>query len=212
MFSSADLAAIEAAVHDVESRSPGEVVPYSVEHSDVYAEAAWTTATMGALAGGLAAAIVPAPFTWGWEVALWIAGLPALGAALGHLLGASSAALRVRLVHGDVIEHRVRQRALAAFTEEEVFRTRARTGVLLFLSLLERRVVVLADAGINARVRQGEWDGVASGIVDGMRRGRPGPALAAAIRDCGGLLAAHGFQGRSDVDDDLSDQFRRRSE
>ena len=36
VFSPGDLAAIEAAVREVESRSPGEVVPYAVDHSDAY--------------------------------------------------------------------------------------------------------------------------------------------------------------------------------
>ena len=39
--------------------------------------------------------------------------------------------------------------AMAAFVEEEVFSTRDRTGILLFLSLFEHRVVVLGDSGIN---------------------------------------------------------------
>jgi putative membrane protein len=211
-FSPADLAAIEAAVRDVESRVPGEVVPYSVEHSDRYAEAAWITAAMGALLGGVAAALAPAPFSWGWEIALWIAGLPALGAAVGYAAGALSPGLRVRLVHGDAVEHRVRQRAFAAFVEEEVFRTRARTGVLLFLSLLERRVIVLADAGIHGRVSPAEWDRVSAGIVDGMRRGQPGPALAAAIRACGELLVARGPAREAGDVDELPDQLRRRTE
>ncbi len=106
----------------------------------------------------------------------------------------------------------MRQRALAAFVEEEVFRTEARTGVLLFLSMLERRVVVLADAGINARVGQSEWDAVSAGIVDGIRRGQPGAALAAAIRACGDLLAVHGFRSRTADRDELSGELRRREE
>ncbi len=48
-FSPDDLAAIEAAVREVESRSPGEVVPYAADRSDAYPEVAWTTATLGAL-------------------------------------------------------------------------------------------------------------------------------------------------------------------
>jgi hypothetical protein len=55
-FSPDDLAAIEAAVREVESRSPGEVVPYATDRSDAYPEVAWITAAMGALLGGLAVA------------------------------------------------------------------------------------------------------------------------------------------------------------
>ena len=40
--------------------------------------------------------------------------------------------------------------------EEEVFSTEDRTGILLLLSLFEHRVVVLGDAGIKAKVGEGE--------------------------------------------------------
>jgi len=104
------------------------------------------------------------------------------------------------------------QRATAAFVDQEVFRTRDRTGILIFLSLLERRVVVLADAGINARVPQVEWDAIVALVVAGMRQGQPGPALATAIRRSGDLLAAHRFERRPDDRDELADDLRQRPE
>jgi putative membrane protein len=183
LFSPADLAAIEAAVREVESRSPGEVVPYAVDHSDGYVEGRWTAATLGSLLGGLAAAaLATALGGWNDAPALWIVGLPAAGAALAYLLASVWPALRLRLVPSHTVDHRVQQRAVAAFVEQEVFRTRARTGVLVFLSLLERRVVVLADTGISARVEPHEWDAVTAGIVAGMRRAEPGPTLRRASR------------------------------
>ena len=212
-FSGDDLAAIEAAVREVEARSPGEIVPYAVDRSDAYREASWITATLGALLAGLAAGVAHVFMAMGLdESALWLAGPPLVGAAAGYLLGAVWPALRVRLVHADVAEHRVRLRAFAAFVEQEVFRTGGRTGVLLFLSLLERRVIVLADVGITARVPQEEWDAIVAGVVAGMRQGRPGSALAAAIRRCGDLLAAHDLRRRPDDRDELSDELRRRPE
>jgi putative membrane protein len=57
-FSPADHAAIESAVREAETRSAGEIVPYAVERSDRYARAVWTAATLGALAGALAAALI----------------------------------------------------------------------------------------------------------------------------------------------------------
>jgi uncharacterized membrane protein len=43
------------------------------------------------------------------------------------------------------------QRSLAAFTGQGLHHTRAETGILIFVSLLEHRVVVLADRGINEK-------------------------------------------------------------
>lgn len=106
----------------------------------------------------------------------------------------------------DVLTERVRQRATQAFVEEEVFRTRARSGILIFLSLFERRVVVLADRGLERHVTPGEWEEVVAGIAAGMRRGQPGPALAEGIRRCASLAAR--LPPRPDNRDELPDQLR----
>ena len=79
VFAPEDLAAIEAAVRDVESQSPGEIVPYAVDRSDSYREAAWITATLGALLAGLVTALVSSvrPLGGGLgDAVLWITGPP----------------------------------------------------------------------------------------------------------------------------------------
>jgi putative membrane protein len=210
-FSPRDLLAIESAVREVEARSPGQVVPFAVDHSDGYDEARWTLATLGSLVGGLAAAIHAAIPALHIGKAFWIVALPAAGAAIGYLLAALLPGLRRHFVSPHTVEHRVHQRAVAAFLEQEVFKTGARTGILVFLSLRERRVVILADTGISARVEQHEWNGIAAEVVTGMRRGEPGPTLATAIRRCGQLLVAHNL-GVSTSVAELSNELRRRSE
>jgi putative membrane protein len=190
-FSAADRTAIEAAVHDVEAHSVGEVVPYAVESSDPYARALWTASTLGALLAAGAAALVHERLVgWGGYTTLWIALPPLVGAALGWLATFTWPGLRRLLVPADVLEARVRQRARLAFLDEEVFGTRDRTGILIFISLLERRVVILADRGIADRPGPSSWDGIVAGIAAGIRRGEPGRALAEGIRQCGALLAS----------------------
>jgi putative membrane protein len=206
-FSPADHAAIEAAVREVEARSAGEIVPYAVERSDRYTRALWSAATLGALTAALAAALVWwAGDVWGGPVALWIALPPATGAALGWLATLAFPALRRALASADVLAERVHQRATQAFVEEEVFRTRDRTGILIFVSLFERRVVVLADRGLDGRVAPREWEDVVAGIVAGIRRGTPGPALAEGIRRCASLAAQ--LPPRPDDRDELPGQLR----
>lgn len=210
-FSPADNAAIEAAVRDVESRSAGEIVPYAVERSDRYTRAVWTAATLGGLAGALAAATLRwAGDFWGGHVALWIALPPAAGAAIGWLLALALPGLRRLLVPPGVLAERVHQRASEAFLAEEVFRTRDRTGILIFLSLFERRVVVRADRGLDGVVTAGEWAEIVDSIATGMREGRPGPALAEGIRRCASLAGR--VPPRPDDRDELPGQLRMRRE
>jgi putative membrane protein len=107
-----------------------------------------------------------------------------------------------------LVERRVAQRAAEAFLAEEVFDTRDRTGILLFLSLLEHKVLVLGDAGINAKVQQSEWEEVVKLIVDGMRSGKPADGLIEAIQKCGALLKREGVVIKPDDKDELSNQMR----
>jgi putative membrane protein len=199
-------------VREVESRSPGEVVPYAVDQSDGYGEGRWILATIGSLLAGLAAAVGSAGGAWSEHAALRTVAISATGAALAYLVASISPRLRLHVVSPHTVDHRVHQRAVAAFAEQEVFSTRARTGVLVFLSLLERRVVILPDTGIARRVGQDEWDAIAASVVAGMRRAEPGPAIALAIRRCGQLLAAHGLGPGPRPPRHLPDELRHRPE
>jgi putative membrane protein len=205
-FPAADLAEVETAVREVEQTTSGEIVPVIVPESDAYPEAAWKGAVFGALlASLLAAALFELGDFWGETLFVWIAGPALAGGALGFL-AARIPVVRRSLVSRRAIEHRVELRALAAFARHEVFRTRDRSGILLFLSLFERRVVVLGDSGIHARVAPSEWDAVASGIVAGIREGRAAKALAAGVRACGEILVRHALARRADDRDELPDR------
>jgi putative membrane protein len=211
-FSPTDTAEIERAVKSAELHTSGEIVPYAVGQSDHYHEAMWKAATLGALLAALGAALVHelASF-WGYSW-LWLALPTAIGAAAGYLVAILVPPVRRWFIPADERDRMVRSRAQAAFLEQEVFKTRERTGILIFLSLFERRVVVLADAGINALVAQSEWDAVVADIVAGIRHGRPGAALARAIGRCGELLEAHRVERRTDDTDELPDQLQLRNE
>jgi putative membrane protein len=149
---------------------------------------------------------------WGTFFDVWLVGPPVAGAALGILAVRFVPALKRALAGEHELAERVHQRAMGAFVEQQVFKTRDRTGILLFLSLFERRVEVLADVGISASVKQEEWDGIVGEIVAGIRAGKPGAALASAIERCGELLASHGVTIRPDDTDELPDQLQVREE
>lgn len=209
-FSGEDLAEIERRVREAERATGGEIVVYAVDASDDYPEAAWTAAASGAALLPLAAAALHrGADLWGGHWLVWMV-LPALlGAALGWLVAALLPGLRRRLVRDSDLVRRTDLRAAAAFVSEEVFTTRDRTGVLLFVSLFEHRVVLLADQGIHAAVPAGSWDSVVAGVVAGIRAGQPGRAVAEGVERCGRLLAEHCVPLRPDDDDELSDRVRR---
>lgn len=210
LFSDAEMTAVRAAVEEAEKRTSGEIVPYVVPASDAYPNALWKGATLGALAGPLLALALHRLWDlWGTRLDLWLTVPAAAGAATGFLLAWFVPLFKRWLAGEEMLELRTRQRAEMAFLEEEVFRTRERTGILLFLSLFEHRVVVLADSGIHTLVEPGQWDGIATGIAKGIRTGRAGEALLEAIRSCGDLLERHGVARRADDVNELPDELRR---
>jgi len=209
LFSEADLRRIEESIREAETRSRGEIVAVATASSGAYPGAVWTGACLGALAALLALVLASrVSDLWGLGAPLWALLAAAGGAALGHLVVSHSDVLQRWLTPDEVLDHQVSLAARAAFVEHEVFATRDRSGVLLFLSLLERRVVVLGDSGIEAHVAPGEWDRMVAGIVQGIRDGRPGEALVAAIGRCGEILDRGGLERRGDDTDELPNRLR----
>jgi putative membrane protein len=114
-----------------------------------------------------------------------------------------------RLLVGDeVLERRVRARAAQAFLDEELYATRDRTGLLLFVALFEHRVEILCDEGVRKVVPEGVWQEVADELARGLRTHQAGPALVAAVERCGILLESHGVERRADDADELSNRPR----
>lgn len=209
LFSDADARRISEAVRAAEQSTSGEIVPYVVKRSDAYPEAIWRAGALGVFAALFAFAVADLvssrwlPFSIS-EIALIAAG------CFGLAAGAVAAIPRTRmwLIPNAIEQQRVDERAALAFLSEEVFRTRERTGILILVSLLEHRVSVLGDAGINARVEKKEWDDVVKLVVDGMKRGTPADGLVSAIARCGSILEQHGVEIRPDDTNELGDGLR----
>ena len=209
LFSNEEKQLIADAVGAAESRTSGEIVPYVVGRSDEYPEALWRAGTLVCFLVLFVCGLLDVGTT------LWLgfgivetAFFAIAGFGAGMALAKVFPALRMLFVSHRTAQQRVHERATLAFLTEEVFKTRERTGILLFLSLLERRVQVLGDSGINAKVDQSEWDGIVAMLIDGMKRSKPAEGMIRAIESCGKLLETHGVAIRSDDTDELSNTVR----
>jgi putative membrane protein len=208
-FTEDDCRAIAEAAEGAEGRTSGEVVPYVVGSCDEYSETWWKATVLGALVGGLGGiAVHNIAGVWGGSIWSWVI-LPAVVLAVAGALAARwFNPVRRLLVPDQILDHRARQRAEMAFLEEEVFSTRDRSGILIFLALFEHRVVVLGDSGINRAVPEGAWQHVVDDLVAGIRARRPAEALVEAIHECGRLLEAHRLEIRPDDVDELPNELR----
>lgn len=209
LFKERDLEAIRAAAASAEARTSGEIVAYVVGQCDRYHGARYRAVAGAAVLAALAAGTLHASggFWGGWGL-FWITLPVALAAVLAHVAVELSPALRRALVPEATLERRIAQRAASAFLAEEVFNTRDRTGILIFLALFEHRVVVLADSGIKAKVDEGEWKSIADELAAGIRDQKPAEALTRALDRCGQLLEASGLARREDDHDELSNALR----
>ena len=209
LFTEAHRRAISEAARSAEGSTSGEIVPYVVGVCDDYREAGWKAAVTGALIGfGGGVSLHYLGGFWGGSLWLWVI-LPSMVLAAGGALAARLSERVRRFLIGDgVLDLRARQRAECAFLEEEVFATRDRTGILVFVALFEHRVVVMGDAGINRAVPEGAWSHVVADLVAGIRARRPAEALEEAIAECGRLLREHRLEIRSDDTDELPNELR----
>jgi putative membrane protein len=208
LFSEEDRRRIDDAVREAESGTSGEIVVFIVDASGDYADVSWRSAF--ALAGLVMLADLGyrhfATFWLSWNPdVVWLATL--LAGAVGFL-ASSWPPLRRALAGRDRMRRRARRAAEAAFASERVFETRDRTGILVYLSLLERQVIVLPDRGIAAKAPEAAWEGAVLTIVQGMKAGRPAEALVAAVKTCGATLLAAGFSARPDDTNEIADGAR----
>jgi putative membrane protein len=209
-FTDVERARIKAAVETAEVGTTGEIVPMVVTASARYREAGFRSGVV--LAWLTLAILLTVEFSWlpwGWHAGN--AGLLLFGVivayGIGEWLGQFPSVIRL-VVSRERMAQKVRLRAEQLFYQESLHRTKAGTGILILISLLERQVQVLADRGINERVPPGTWDGLVHGITDGIHEGRPTEAICDAIRRCGAFLAEVAPSRSGENPNELPDQLR----
>lgn len=188
---------IEAAVREAEKHTSGEIVPMVVDESYDYPRADILGA--GCFSLGTASLL-----SWLlWDSSLW-AFLPLflLCYFLFKFLIRRLPNLKRRLIHPEEIRAEVEERAMLAFLQHNLHQTRDRTGILILISLFERRVHVLADSGINAVVPTQTWEELVRLITTGISGGTTCDALCRAIERCGDLLQSS-FPVKADDTDEL---------
>lgn len=213
LLNPADLAAIEAAVREAETRTTGEIYCVVAGESSSYREIpiAWATgvALLAPALLLLAGVRVEAPdLLSGWTAAQ--ASSVAEAAARRALIGATllqgalfvvtlalASIPRVRrfLTPRSLKRVRVRKRAQEQFVAKNLHATRERTGVLIYVSIAEHMAELIADEGIAGQVEPEVWDRAMAALTAGLKRDEPAAGFAAAIGLCADVLAA-GFPAR----------------
>jgi putative membrane protein len=189
-------AAVVAAVAAAERRTEGEIVPVVLERSDRHPEARWLAALTLLLAGS---ALL---MNWlPWQHPLLLLACQVASGAVGWLLAWWLPDLARHFIREARATEVAEEQAVQEFHRHGLHKTKNAIGVLLFVSLLERRVIVLGDAGIHAKVGDDHWTGTAKAVLDGIAAGSLRDGLLAGIERCGAVLAEHFPAQRHDVNE-----------
>ena len=177
---------ITETTRDVETRTIGEVAVMVVGSSSRYVEA---EILGGIFLGSLISLIITALYfnssVWSFIPVSLILFFPS------RFLFSKFPVIKTSFIGFGRKEETVRQRAVRAFYEKGLYKTRKNTGVLFFLSILERKVWVLADKGIYEKIEQETLNKFAITVSQGIKEGRACDSLCDAIREAGELLAKH---------------------
>jgi len=208
-----DLASIKDAVRDAESRTTGEIALAATgESSDYSFYELFAAVIAGALVFALILAfhtpieaLIARSFwreeTWYFPAFCGIASFAAI--ALCFLLANAPTIDRI-VIPRRVRSARVYNRSIRHFAESGVYATKERTGILIFISWMEREVRVVADSGISGKIPQSEWDALAASLATGIKRGDTARSLLETIAKCGEILARH-FPAKNENPNELHD-------
>lgn len=201
-ISEADHVRISAAVLAAEARTDGEIVTVIAPRSDAYHDVGLHYAIAAMLV--LLTLVAAFPFWFsalavkllgGWQHSL------SLTTQLTMLLGAMIAlfllvryglawmSLRMVLTPSATKERRVRRQAITLFRACAQGRTRARTAILIYLSVAEHRAEIVADEAISAAVAPERWGEAMAALVEHLRAGDPARGMCEAIEMIGTILA-----------------------
>jgi uncharacterized membrane protein len=128
--------------------------------------------------------------------------LEAVARAVAAAEEQTSAEVRVHLDHacpGDALP-----RAIKVFERLGMHKTAERHGVLVYISVTDRKLAVIGDKGIHERVGEAYWRELVDAVRDRMRRERPRDGLVHAVSELGAVLGRH-FPRRPDDTDELPD-------
>lgn len=100
----------------------------------------------------------------------------------------------------------VHDRAELEFYRGRFHQTQKSTGILLFVSLFERRAVVLADKGISEKLSENTWTEVVQLLTAELKNKNMSLGFEKAVEKCGTILATH-FPAEAINSNELSNQL-----
>ncbi|MBA3667341.1 MAG: hypothetical protein H0W65_06430 [Sphingomonas sp.] len=202
-LSEQDHAKVSSAIAAAEAKSDGEIIAIAADQSDAYHDVGLHYAVLVLfLVLAFFAAWPDQLETWWTRLMGWSAE-PSPRELLTLLLGIALLKflvvlfilkwrpLRLLLTPGATKTRRVRRRAVMLFKTGAERRTIGRTGILIYLSMAERRAEIVGDEAITAVTTPETWGEAMAALLVEVKAGRPGDGIVAAVALIGEVLATH---------------------
>jgi putative membrane protein len=185
VLSEAERDALRERVAVIEARSDGELLVVVVERADAHPDAPWKAAcAVLALGTVLCGHWLP------YSHPVWLCAAQAVLGGLGYALARGLADLRRSFVREARASEVAEEQALQELHRLALARSPERSAVLLFVSLFEQRVVVLADEVAHRAAGEGAWALVDEAVLSGLREASLRLGLERGIDAAGEVLVA----------------------
>lgn len=199
-LTAAEKQALVDRIREIESQTSGELVTVIAQSSDnyLYIPTLWAALLALLLPGLVSLLALPLQSEW---VYLLQVGLFVLLAVTFRWQP-----LRRRIVPRTIQHQRASRHAHELFFIEGLHLTAERTGVMIFVSIEERYVEIIADRGISDKVDAAVWRDIVETFVQDVRRDEIAQGYMTAIDSCGVLLQEQ-FPGQADDRNELPDHL-----
>lgn len=191
---------IKSIIREAELKTSGEIVPVILSKSDFYPAAHFRLALFFAL---LFSVLTYNFYDFDDSIVIIWSQIP--GMIIGYLLAYIPFFKRFASTSSEMQEE-VYQRAVEVFHQSNVSKTKDRTGIMIFISLLERRVEVMADSGISTKLPEDYWQDIVTKLIANIRQGRTISGLSESISECGQKLIEF-FPIQSDDENEICDEL-----
>jgi putative membrane protein len=196
-------------IRKIEQRTGIELVAAVVGKCDSYPEIPWKAFALSVAFSTLVhvvQAVVRPDWTATWSVQRALMLILGVGMAIALLSVLWPAFGRLFLSRVRT-ETEIDQYARAFFLERELFHTRARTGILLLVSLFERRVVIIPDSGVAGRLEQKALQTVIHQMTPHLRSRDRFQALVRGLSALEEELLKSGFKPGQKIENELADEL-----
>lgn len=186
---------ISDAIKDAESKCNGEIVTVIAQQSDTYIYLPLLWASVIALSVPMIISLLSLTDLVAYNYSIQLITFILLSSIFRFR------PLQMRLIPKRVKNQRCHRMAMEQFFLNNIHHTEKRTGILIFVSVAEHYVEIIADKGINDVVEKNIWSDVVNTLVAKVKSHQVADGFVEAVTICGNELITHFPSDKKDTNE-----------